>query len=416
MIVDRDSLRTLDGVKSAGRKVFLRLDINLPLDPMTGRILDDTRITKSLPTIERLCDSALVIASHQSRPMKSDFATMEKHTEMIQKMTGRDIRFLPDVIGPTAIDAISRLRPGEILVLDNLRFCSEENYNADLETLRRTHFVRRLAPLFDMYVNDAFAAAHRSQPSLAGLPQVLDSYAGKLMEGELLALSKLMEDASSPRLLCLGGAKLETKLSLLETMLRNNNVDKVLVCGQAGIVFVCAAGHDIGSANLGIIASGEELLMASRILDTYRDRILIPVDVAVQDNGMRVDCDLNEISGRPIMDIGPQTMSAFTDAVEEANSIFANGPAGFFELKPFRKGTDSLLLAVARSRANVKVLGGGHLASLADEIGMSKNIHVSTGGGVLLAILGGDELPAISLLMREKSKGKKGRVKKGIGP
>ena len=403
MIIDRASLRTLDNARIRGRKVFLRLDINLPLDPRTGRILDITRLTESLPTIRALEDSALVLASHQSRPMKSDFSTMQRHADMLEGMIGKPVSFIPDVMGPAALDAIGRLGPGEILVLDNLRMCSEENHNADPRTLRRTHFVRRLSPLFDVYVNDAFAASHRYQPSLAGLPLVIDAYAGKLMEKELLAFSKLIGKAGRPRVLSLGGAKLETKLRILETMLRNDNVDSVLVSGQAGIIFAGAAGHDIGTGNVGLMTSEEQMLVAKRILESHPGKIKIPVDFAVQDAGERVECGLDEISDRPVLDIGSQTTGVFAEKLIEAESIFANGPAGFFEMEGFRKGTDSLLLAIAMSKASVKVLGGGHLGSLAAEMGISRNVHVSTGGGVLLALLGGEELPAISLLLKGKA-------------
>ncbi len=408
-MIDRGSLRTLDQAKANGKKVFLRLDINLPLDPRTGRILDITRLTESLPTIEALEDSALVVASHQSRPMKSDFSTMKTHADVLERMIGKTTKFIPDVIGPAALGAIRKLRPGEILVLDNLRICSEENHNADPQTLRRTHFVRRLSPLFDVYVNDAFAASHRCQPSLAGLPLVIDAYAGKLMEKELLAFSKLIDKAGRPRVLCLGGAKLETKLRILDTMLKNDNVDAVLVAGQPGIIFAGAAGYDIGRGNVGLITSEEQMLLAKRMLDSYGDKIQLPVDVAVQDDGRRVECELDEISDRPILDIGPQTTGVFADTLIQAESIFANGPAGFFEMEGFRKGTDSLLLTIAMSKATVKVLGGGHLGSLAAEMGISGNVHVSTGGGVLLALLGGEELPAISLLMKKRDVSGKSR-------
>jgi len=405
--ITKNSLRTLYHVETRGKKVFLRLDINLPLDPISGRILDDTRIRKSIPTIKGLANSALVIASHQSRPMKSDFTTMKIHANAIQKMLGRKVKFIPDVMGPSAIRSITRLREGEILVLDNLRLCAEDNFNASPDILRTTHFVNRLGPLFDIYVNDAFAASHRSQPSLAGLPQVIRAYAGKLMENELLTLSRLLNKVVSPRVLCLGGAKLETKLSILETMLQNDNMDSVLVSGQAGIIFLNVAGYEIGARNQGIIGSGEQLLLASRILRNFEDRVILPRDVAVNDGGTRVNCGLDEIDNRPIYDIGPETEEVFAGALRGAKSIFANGPAGFFEMEGFRRGTDSLLLAIAMSKAKVKVLGGGHLGSLAAEMGISKNVHVSTGGGVLLALLGGEELPAITPLIKKGRAAKK---------
>lgn len=402
MKAEKRALRTLDDIREPEAKVFLRLDVNLPLDPISWDILDHTRITKSLPTLRRLSDAALVLGSHQSRPLKSDFSSLEKHARILADELKREVKFVPDVLGPTARDAINELEPGEILVLDNLRFCAEENYNAPPESLVRTHFVRKLAPLFDLYVNDAFAASHRTQPSLVGLPQVLEPFAGRLMEDEITALGRLFERMDKPRTLCLGGAKLETKLELLESMLRKDKVDEVLVSGLAGIAFVQAAGFKVGPSNERTVKGA--LAIAARIYRDQRDKIVLPADVAVQEDGERVECSLDEIGDRMILDVGSQTTGIFADRLRESKSIFANGPAGFFEFDDFRKGTDSLLLAIAMSPAPVKVLGGGHLGSLAAELGMSEELHISTGGGVILALLEGEELPAIELLKGEWSK------------
>ncbi len=402
MKAEKRALRTLDDIREPEAKVFLRLDVNLPLDPISWDILDHTRITKSLPTLRRLSNAALVLGSHQSRPLKSDFSSLEKHARILADELKREVKFVPDVLGPTARDAIDELEPGEILVLDNLRFCAEENYNAPPESLVRTHFVRKLAPLFDLYVNDAFAASHRTQPSLVGLPQVLEPFAGRLMEDEITALGRLFERMDKPRTLCLGGAKLETKLELLESMLRKDKVDEVLVSGLAGIAFVQAAGFKVGPSNERTVKGA--LAIAARIYRDQRDKIVLPADVAVKEDGERVECSLDEIGDRMILDVGSQTTGIFADRLRESKSIFANGPAGFFEFDDFRKGTDSLLLAIAMSPAPVKVLGGGHLGSLAAELGMSEELHISTGGGVILALLEGKELPAIELLKGEWSK------------
>jgi len=399
---EKRALRTLDDIREPEAKVFLRLDVNLPLDPISWDILDHTRITKSLPTLRRLSNAALVLGIHQSRPLKSDFSSLEKHARILADELKREVKFVPDVLGPTARDAIDELEPGEILVLDNLRFCAEENYNAPPESLVRTHFVRKLAPLFDLYVNDAFAASHRTQPSLVGLPQVLEPFAGRLMEDEITALGRLFERMDKPRTLCLGGAKLETKLELLESMLRKDKVDEVLVSGLAGIAFVQAAGFKVGPSNERTVKGA--LAIAARIYRDQRDKIVLPADVAVKEDGERVECSLDEIGDRMILDVGSQTTGIFADRLRESKSIFANGPAGFFEFDDFRKGTDSLLLAIAMSPAPVKVLGGGHLGSLAAELGMSEELHISTGGGVILALLEGKELPAIELLKGEWSK------------
>ncbi len=391
-----EGLRTIDDLESRGGKIFVRMDINLPLDPRSWEVLDDTRIVKSLPTLEELVDCALVIGSHQSRPLKSDFSSMSQHAEIIGRELDKEVQYVPDIIGPAALRSIRELEPGQILMLDNLRLCSEENHNASPSALLNTHLVRRLSPLFDHYVNDAFAASHRSQPSLVGLPQVIEPYAGRLMTDEIGSISHMLDRMDAPRTLCLGGAKLETKLGLLRVMLDNQNVDKVLVSGLAGIAFMAAAGYKVGAANADTVRSC--LPLAESILEKHEDRLVLPVDVAVDEDGDRVECDLEGVANRVILDVGSRTTRLFAEHLKESRSIFANGPAGFFEMERFRKGTDSLLLAIAMSPAPVKVLGGGHLGSLAGELGMSDGVHISTGGGIILALLGGEKLPAIEIL------------------
>src|SRR5208337_1085247 len=198
---------TLDDFELRDKHVLLRLDINVPLDPNTKNILDEGRIIAATPTLDALAGAKVTVLSHQSRPGRDDFTSLQQHANLLQKNCSQSVRFVEDVMGPAARQAIREVRSGEVLVLDNVRFCAEESLEASAKKLARTNLVSRLAPLFDLYVNDAFAAAHRSQASLVGFPFLLPSAAGKLMERELVALKRLLVEPDRPSTYILGGAK-----------------------------------------------------------------------------------------------------------------------------------------------------------------------------------------------------------------
>ncbi|OFX17858.1 phosphoglycerate kinase, partial [archaeon RBG_16_50_20] len=210
---------TLDDFELRDKRVLVRLDINAPIDPTTNQILDDTRIVAAKPTLDALTRSKVVVLSHQSRPGKDDFTSLQQHATLLQKNCSQRVRFIDDVMGPAAREAIRKLSRGEVLVLDNVRFCAEEALEDKGEKLAKTNLVSRLAPLFNLYVNDAFAAAHRAQTSLVGFPYVLPSAAGKLMEKELAALQQLLQRPERPSTYLLGGAKIEDKVPVIENIL-----------------------------------------------------------------------------------------------------------------------------------------------------------------------------------------------------
>src|SRR6266540_2626771 len=217
--LDQRSFFKLDDVDTTNKRVFLRVDINVPLDPSSHQILDDTRIRATAETLSELDDAKVVLASHQSRPGKDDFTSLEPHAIALGQYCNQRVRFVEDVLGPLARQEIARVQPGEVLVLDNLRLCAEENMNDKPEKLVKTNLVRRLAPLFELYVNDAFATAHRAQPSIIGLTEVLPSFAGRLMEKELKAVSTLLQEPKRPCVYVLGGAKVEDKVPVIQHML-----------------------------------------------------------------------------------------------------------------------------------------------------------------------------------------------------
>ena len=398
--MDLDYL-TINDFDPRDKRVLLRLDINAPLDPTTNQILDDTRIVSAKPTLEALTQAKVAILSHQSRPGKEDFTSLQQHSLLLQKVCSQRVRFVEDVMGPAARQAIKELRRGEVLVLDNVRFCAEENLENKGDKLARTNLVRRLAPLFDLYVNDAFAAAHRSQASLVGFPYVLPSAAGKLMEKELAALKRLLEEPERPSTYVLGGAKVEDKVPVIENILSTGKADHILVGGNVAKVFLKAAGQKLSDPDEKELAgSVDQIQKASKILANYRRRIITPTDFVSLKDGKRLDVPTEKLTkAGKTLDIGPQTAEEFSKIISESKTIVASGPMGVFEQDGFETGSRRVLEAMANSNA-FTVIGGGHLAGYVGILGIAEKFsHVSTAGGAMLSLLAGEELPAIVALV-----------------
>jgi phosphoglycerate kinase len=401
-----DDLDERYGIK--GSKILLRIDINSPIDPASGKILDDSRIKAHSPTIRELLErrAAVVIMSHQGRPGSDDFVSLEEHAKLLEKYVGHPIKFIDDVIGPSARNAIKKLEPGEALLLDNTRLISEEIIEATPEKHAKGIFVRRLAPLFNYYVNDAFATAHRSQPSIVGFPLHLPSAAGRVMERELEALAKLYKAEERPRVFVLGGGKVHDTLRILEHIHANNIADRVLLTGLIAELFLVAKGIDIGEENkklleakgiLPLIPRARRLLLRGLPVETPVDfKTLVGDEVRVEPVG--------NIKG-VIRDIGPQTVKAYAEIMREARLIVMRGPAGVIEDPRFREGSLELVKAALNSDAYL-IVGGGHLNSIIAELKAydRPNLHVSTGGGALLLFLAGEELPGLSALVASAKK------------
>ncbi len=392
---------TLDDFDVKGKAIFVRVDINSPIDPISHQILDDSRIKSTLETLECLARSRVVIGSHQSRPGKGDFTSLEIHSKILGKYCSQQVKFVADVIGPHAVDEIKGLREGEILVLDNLRMCAEEVIEAQPEKLAKTHFVTRLAPLFDLYLNDAFAAAHRSQPSLAGLPEVLPSAAGKLMERELRSLNVLLGEPERPCLYILGGAKVEDKIPVMEHILEGGKADKILMGGVPAKVFLKASGFRLSPDDeKEMIELDDYVKRATAILSQYRDVVELPMDVAIETNRAREEYTLDGMNRGTALDVGAKTLAKYAAEVRKARTIVANGPLGVFERNGFDHGTRTILQQISETDAYT-VIGGGHLAGLASLLGIQERFsHVSTAGGAMLSLLAGEKLPAVEALRR----------------
>ncbi|MEO2242669.1 MAG: phosphoglycerate kinase [Candidatus Poseidoniia archaeon] len=403
---------SLDDVRLSGKRVLFRVDVNSPLHPETGAFLDDSRLRGIVPTLRALSDAKVVIISHQSRPGKSDFTNMSGHAERMVRILGRPVRFIPDVCGEVALEAIRSMINGEIIFLDNVRMHPEEMAlsRATPEELAKSQIVATLAPEFDAYVTDAFAAAHRNSPSLAGFAEELPCFAGRLMEREISALGLAVTDPPRPYVVILGGAKADDSLRVAINLIERDVVDTVAFVGVVGNMMLWASGIDIGEGNQDFIRntlgdSFEETWSAARHLLTDHEKLLfLPSDVAVERDGERIPMKVEELPTEdPIYDIGLETLMRLRPLLLDANCILWNGPASYFEKPQFAFGTIEILNICTESAA-LTIVGGGHTSALVSSRGVSDKIsHNSTGGGACLTMLSGARMPVIEALMRSAS-------------
>lgn len=401
------SLLTIDDFELKGKKILLRLDINSPIEPRSKEILDDSRITGYIPALERLNSSKVIVLSHQSRPGKSDFTTLEKHTQVLSNLLRKEVRYIDDVFGTCARNEISKLQNGDVLVLENVRFCSEEISRDIIEKSpseqAKTHLVRNLSSCVDFFVNDAFAVSHRSQPSLVGFPMVLPSCIGPNMRKEIDTLSQVLESKDVPKVFALGGAKADDSFLITKNVLSKGIADKVLLSGVVAMIFLESAKQDIGNINRKMIgAMGFEALVpkAKELLKKFEDKIVLPSDLAFERNGKREEAKIDNLPDKKALDIGMETIETFSKEIKKAKIVVANGPAGVFEVNGFATGTEELLRSIANSKA-LTVIGGGHLTTVVDSIGIRNKIdHISSGGGACVSFLSDQPLPGIETIRK----------------
>ncbi|OQC68772.1 MAG: Phosphoglycerate kinase [Euryarchaeota archaeon ADurb.Bin009] len=313
--------------------------------------------------------------------------------------------YVDDVFGRCARDAIRGAKRGDILMLENLRFAAEENLTLKPEEAKKTILVRRLAAMADFYVNDAFGTAHRSQPSIVGLPLMLPSVAGLLMEKEVANLSRVFTGAPRPVTFVLGGTKVDDSIAVAENVLARGTADRVIVVGVVGNVFLLAAGYDIGRPSARLIDDlgyRGEIERARDLLKTYRDRILMPHSVAVREDGGRAECPVDAVpEDAQVLDIGSESIDRLTEAVSASGTVVVNGPAGLFEEEQFAVGTFDLLRAA--STVEFSVVGGGHSGAAIERLGIEDRFtHISTGGGAAIEFLTGKKMPALEALEMSK--------------
>ncbi len=390
------------------RTVLLRVDINCPLDRETLRIVNDARIRRVVPTVRELAGkrARVVVLAHQSRKGSWDFTSLEQHAELLSRHLSMPVRYVDDVIGEDALSAIRALEPGEVLLLGNVRELDSETAKGGMEFHRDGEIVEKLAPLADYYVCDAFGAAHRSQCSLVGFEAAMPSASGRLMAKELYALEAIFGSPRRPSVFILGGAKFADVSEMIEHVLGEGMADTVILVGLVGNAFLHARGVDIGDASrkvLGEDLSPENVRAAQDILAKYGQKVLLPVDVAVERNGRRESVNIGDLpSEEPALDIGDASAEKFAKVVLSSKTCFMSGPAGMIEKEGFEAGTRVIMTAMADSGGQ-SVIGGGHTGGAAERFDLADRLsYVSTGGGALEAFLLGEPLPVVEALKFSK--------------
>ena len=394
---------TIDDFNLKGKTVFLRVDMNCPIDNETLEISGTKRIEETVETIDSLKESKIVMASHQGRVGNKDYTSMEKHAMVLEKLINRKIKYVDDVIGAAAQNEIKKLNDGEILLLDNLRLCAEENYEFSGSDAEKTLMVQRLSKLLDVCVLDSFPSAHRAHPSIVGFPYVLPSCAGRLVEREVKKLDEIMSITKAPHVIVLGGKKVDDRLEAIRLLIENQRASNVLLTGLIGNVFLRAQGRIRSS--LGIKREQEIVAKAHTLIGEFPDVFSTPVDVAIEQNGNRVELDIRELNkDDQIFDLGPKTIEHYSKIISGAGTVFISGPAGFFEKEGYDYGTKALLEAVSNSMATT-IVSGGHLTSALKKFGLAEKItHISTAGGALVRYLTGTKLPMIQALEESAKK------------
>jgi phosphoglycerate kinase len=395
-------LRTLADLDATGTTLGVRVDINSPLDG--GELADDSRVRAHLDTLSELLDrgARVAVLAHQGRPGGDEFADLASHAARLDELLDAPVDYCDATFTAAARDRIDALADGECVVLENTRFYSEEYMEFDPAVAADTFLVRKLAPALDAYVNDAFAAAHRSQPSLVGFPVEVPGYAGRVMERELDVLGSI-DDTPEPRVYALGGAKIVDSLDVARSVLERGLADHVLVSGVVGNAFLLADGVQLGAASAHVVneRSNEAVKRAGDLLDDFGARVHLPRDVAVERGGERVELDLDELpSENAAMDIGAKTVAAYAEFLDDAGTAICNGPAGVFEEELFATGTKELYEAA--TRAEYSIVGGGDTAAALRGLGIEGFDHVSTGGGAALRMLTGESLPAVEVLREDR--------------
>ncbi|MBU4190500.1 MAG: phosphoglycerate kinase, partial [Candidatus Thermoplasmatota archaeon] len=372
---------TIDDFNFDGKTVLFRVDINSPVKD--GKIADDTRIGRSVETINALSNAKIVLLAHQSRPGKKDFTTMEEHAKVMGNILGKNVKYINDLFGEKAVNAIRNMKKDEILMLENVRFYDDELLKKPVEELAKTDFVKNLSPLADYYINDAFAAAHRSQTSLVAFSETLPSIAGRTMEREIKMLGRAL-NPEHPNIAVLGGAKIDDSIDVMKNMLEKGIADRVLTTGVVANMFLIANSIDVGKTNTDFIKKSLKeydriLNLSKELLQKYENKIEIPDDVALNDDGERKEIPVSSLpSEKPIFDIGKKTINRYIELIKNAKTVVLNGPAGVFEEQNFELGTKEIFKAVS-SENIFSVTGGGDTVRAMNKYNL-KAKHMSTGG------------------------------------
>lgn len=407
----RFGINTIDDFEVRGKTVLCRVDINQAVDREKDALKSTARIKACAPTVKELSDKGakVVLLAHQGSDIEyQNFYTTRPHAKVLSELLGREVAWIDDVCGPAARQMIRDLKDGDVLLLDNVRFMSEEQtlfeqkLKLSHEQMAKTLLVEKLAPLGDLYLCDAFAAAHRDQPSLCAFQEVLPSAMGRLFEKEYCVISELMENPAHPCTFVLGGAKISDAFLMAETVLKNGVADRILAGGLVGNILLAAKGEDIGQGSLDFIHSsnyGEFIDVARGLYAAYSDKFVLPTDLAYVEGGARRECRVGQVpAGICALDIGAETAQRYRDLIMTSKTVFVNGPMGVFEQEATEAGTKAVWDALGETGAYT-VVGGGDSIVATTKYGKTDLIsYICTGGGALIRFLTGEELPVVKAL------------------
>jgi len=405
MKIDYTSYKDVD---LKGKKVLMRVDINSNIDVAKMEITKSPRIGVLVPFLNEIYkESAVIIIAHQSRPGKDDFTDLDIHAREIERQLGRPVKFVKDIFGDDAVNAIKELKPGEVLVLNNIRkYEAEMKGYDDFSEAENLDMIKTLFPLVDYAIVDAFGAAHRAHASIVGWPKMI---AGPITDKELNNLKKIMEAPDKPMAMLIGGAKAIDKFKAMKYNFDNEKLDYALCSGLTAILIFEALGKNMGEVNHKIIAKDLE---ANRdmLIETYKkyeDKIILPDDLIIEENGARKTITIDETGSYNTTtgDIGPKTVEKFKEIMKKCKTIIANGPPGIFEKEVFRDATNEMVAAMVEATKNgaLTIIGGGEMGAAAEMSGMADGVSfISTAGGAMLEIISGKDLPMIRALREKK--------------
>ncbi|MDR2301885.1 MAG: phosphoglycerate kinase [Deltaproteobacteria bacterium] len=411
MSVQELKIKKMADLELKHKTVLTRLDINSPIDGETKRIKNDNRINMCLSTLRYLKEQAakVVIMAHQGDSLDyHNLIPLNEHAEKLTMKLGWPVDYIDDPCGPAAQAAIKALKPGQALLLGNLRYLAEEISTFEnavkltASQMASTYLVRSLAPLAEAYVNDAFSAAHRNAPSMVAFQEFLPSAAGNVFFEEVSALNRVMSNPARPCLFALGGAKISDAFGMLNQVLNNGSADAILTSGLTGNVFLMAAGVNLGSKNEEFIRDlglGGFVSEARDHLNNHKEKIHLPVDLAYAEGGVRKEAMVENLGVNELFcDIGQKTIESYAKAIAGAGTIFVNGPAGKYESKTFDLGTKSLFEALANSLAYAVIGGGDTVTAAQNFIDSARLDMVCTAGGAMVQYLSGKKLPLMTAM------------------
>jgi len=406
-------MKTLEDFTLKGRTVILRPDINSPIDNKTKKIVNTNRLEKAAPTLKALLDGGAKVAiiAHQGDTLDyQNLIPLSEHATILQELTGYPIAYIDDVCGQAAVERVKSLKDGEAVLLGNLRYLSEEitafekEVKLQPEEMLETWLVRSLAPIADLYVNDAFAAAHRSAPSMVAFQELLPTAGGRQLVAEYTALSKVAATPSRPCIFVLGGGKISDAFGMMRNVLAEKSADKILTTGITGLVMLLAKGVDLGSATTKFLRDKDLLLFveeAKALLKEWEEKFLIPEDLAYESNGQRAEIVATEVAKQKelqdklFVDVGQRTIERYRQEIAQAGSIFVNGPAGVYEDPRWEKGTREIWSAIADAKGYTVVGGGDTITAAAKFTDLDKYSYICTAGGAMVRFLAGKRLPLI---------------------